>query len=126
REKVPDFFAINIQQEDLSAIQQYFIQHSSGLSSLSPMLLGRLSLINGTPPEKESFSTRPLRLSYRAKKFDSETVVEGLDELPPYDESQEKAFLSVEEDYAKRNSLKLNDNLTFILGGLEIEAQIKQ
>ncbi len=125
--KAPDFFAINMQEADLENIQSFFNSNSSGLKSLSPMILGRLMSVNSETPDDEDFSTRPLRLSYRAQNFPSETVLEGLEKLPAYTSAQgPKGFLSIEKEYATRKNLKLGDSLKFLIGGLEIEAEIRQ
>lgn len=125
-EKIPSFFAINIQEEDIEGIQSFFETHTAELKYLSPMILGRLMKKNEEPVTDERFLTRPLRLSYRAHQLSSEEVIEGLYELPPAKPGQEVGALSVEEEYAERHDLNLGDVLEFDIGGLDIKGEIQQ
>lgn len=123
---IPSFFAINMQEEDLTEIQNFFSENSGRLTHLSPMILGRLTEINNQPTEEERFLTRPLRLSYRGDLLESETVLEGPDRLPVADPQAMEAELSMEEGYAERYDFKLGDKLAFDVGGIEIRGRIAQ
>lgn len=126
RDKIPSFFAINIQEEDIFPIKDFFTEKKASLKHLSPMILGRLTHRNNEPVTEKRFLTRPLRLSFRAENLSSEEVVKGLKHLPRAQPTQEIGMVSVEEEYSERHNLKLGDLLRFEIGGIDVQAKVEQ
>lgn len=121
----PLFFAINIQEEDLSPLRSFVEGKGAVLEHESPMILGRLIKKNGEPIEENFFRRIPVRLSYRDQLLSSETVVAGKYPAGPYEASLSTLpSLSMEDRYARRWGFSLGDRLTFNILGTEIEARI--
>ncbi|MCB0412294.1 MAG: hypothetical protein KDD22_07195, partial [Bdellovibrionales bacterium] len=79
--EIPSFFAINIQEDELPEIQDFFANRSGDFRHPSPLILGRLLEINHAAPLDKDLLRKPLRLSYRTEPLDSERVLEGLPEM---------------------------------------------
>lgn len=115
----PNYFLINIQQDQIQSIQQWLEDNNIRSEPIYPMVRGRLVAINDEPVRqfvsKEKFKRsgidRELNLSWSDSLPTANTVAEGLwfDQLSDADVGS----VSVEQRLADRVGIKLNDQLTF-------------
>lgn len=131
----PALFLFDIQDEQLDPLKQLVKEHKGELVSLSPLIRARLLQINGNNFEKRIQSTdtltreeeqearirnRGLNLSYRPELAKSEQIVDGR----PLQDSQDKIEFSLEQKYAERMKIKMNDELTLDVQGVELKGRV--
>lgn len=117
----PNRFVINIQSDQLKAVQDYFATRKLVTPDLYPMVRGRLVAINDAPVNKEGYKDerarrlveREFNMSFGDQRRPDNRVVAGK-WWEPGDGS--KAF-SVEEGLAKTLGLKVGDTLTYDIAG---------
>lgn len=127
--QAPNFFAINIQPNEVSAFQQALQQLSLKTSALYPMVRGRLIMLNqqpimrAVPPAARNNNAlkRELNLSWTTMLPTSNQLTAGswwqaID--------QGKALVSVEQELAENLGIKLGDKLAFQIGDQTIEATV--
>ncbi len=126
----PNFFLINIQPNEVEALQAFL--HRQGLENtrLYPMVRGRLSTHNRKPVRVQSYTNkRARRLALR------EFNLSWAAELPPDNhleaghwwpgtDTEEQAF-SVEQGIAKTLGIKLGDRLTFRIADKPITGTVR-
>ncbi len=123
--EVPALFLFNIPESGLPDLRTFAIENDVELRYLSPMVLGRLSKVNGEKPEDDRLRRFPVRLSYREARIASETLVEGRDFRGHFDpNSATHAEVSIEKRFAERNGLKIGDELEFDIQGLPVLARV--
>lgn len=132
----PNRFVINIQPDQLSAVNTFFMERGMGNVELFPMVRGRLSAINDVPLNTEKFSNprakglaeREFNLSWADKlQVDNEIVAgkwwESTSSVAtPFTRSPAK--FSVEEGIAKTLGIKLGDRLTYTIAGTKFTATV--
>ena len=115
----PNHFLINIQPEELPAIQTIFSSNNIQ-APLYPMVLGRLVEINEKPVSPEDYkSERAKRLLIREFNMSAtQTVPEGniITNGKWFRKDQKQGF-SVEEGIAETLKLKMGDRLSFDIAG---------
>ena len=122
--EIPSFFLFNIPESQLEDLKSFATKENVELRYLSPMVQGRLMKVNGEPTKSDQFQRFPVRMSYRAQRIPSETLVEGRDLPTTYDDPSKPAEISVEMRFAERNDLKLGDVIEFDIQGVPIEAKV--
>ncbi len=120
----PSLFLMNIPEETTNEVNTFLQQKGLTLDNPSPFILAQLRTVNGRPPQQAWFKKYPVRLSYRESLLASETVVAGSKEFPPYDAKQGKPWVSIEKDFADRNSINLGDLMVFDIQGVEVEGVV--
>lgn len=140
---LPQYFAFDI-QDDQALMLQKLVQDQGGIINyMSPMVRARILKVNEVPFERISengsfqtresesearFRNRGVNLSYRDQLSNSEQIIAGQfwnpSELKQSNDPSMPAQLSVEESYAKRLGLKLNDQLEFDIQGLSVMGKI--
>ena len=124
----PNRFVVNIQPEQLSAVQQLFAD--AGLDAeFSPMVRGRLAKVNGLavgPADYEDdrakrLIDREFNLSYRMEMPAGNAVTAGRWFTAA---EQNSGVASVEDGLAKTLNLKLGDRLEFVVAGERVEVQV--
>jgi putative ABC transport system permease protein len=123
----PNQFVINIQPWELQPLSQ-FLTDSGIETDLYPMIRGRITAINGQPPERvldqdqleNNALKRELNLSWLAKAPAHNEVVSG--SWWPTD--TQESLISVEQQLAANLGLKLGDKITFEVGGDSFSATI--
>lgn len=132
--KVPNLFLFDIQEDQLAEIEELVKNEGYQLTNVSPMIRARMSKVNGesfTKAEREErftredqnenrFRNRGFNLTYRDQLSDSESLVAGR----PFDFSSEEPQISLEERFAERLGLKIGDELTFDISGIEISGRV--
>ena len=131
----PALFLFDIQEEQVSGLQQLLAEQKWQLSAISPMIRARLTKVNNqefnrhTPStlfttreeeDQQRFRQRGINLSYRTHLTPSEKVVKGKFWEQNYIEgSGQLPEISIEKRYAQRMDIHLGDLLTFEV--LEVE-----
>lgn len=125
-------FVINIQPNQLNAVNDFF--QSAGLKQtrLHPMVRGRLVKVNGnsldvaTLPDERAkrLATREFNLSWTDELQEDNRIVAGRwwDRLS--DEQVDAQQFSVEEGIAKTLGLKMGDELIYEIAGERVSAKI--
>lgn len=133
-EQAPNHFAINIisaQQPDFSAALS---EISSNTAPLYPVILGRLTQINGQAatelinPQARVMRTlqRDLNLTWTDQLPKDNEVVKGVwwSSSKPLNTADSPYYVSVESDLAKQLNVDVGDQLTFHIGGTDYLARI--
>ncbi len=133
-EQAPNHFAINIistQQPDFSAALS---EISSNAAPLYPVILGRLTQINGQAaselidPEARVMRTlqRDLNLTWTDQLPKDNEVIKGEWWSPsqPLNTTDSPYHVSLESDLAKQLNVDVGDQLTFHIGGIDYLARI--
>ena len=131
----PALFLFDIQDEQLDPLKQLIKEHKGELVSLSPLIRARLLQINGVNFEKRIQSNevltreeeqearmrnRGLNLSYRSSLAKSEQIIDGR----PLEDHPDKIEFSLEQKYAQRMQIRMKDELTLDVQGVEIKGQV--
>lgn len=132
----PSLFMFDIQDEQLEPILNYINKNNISPMQNSPMIRARLSQINNEDFEKSSvsdkaltreeenenrFRNRGFNLSYRSGLTPSERIYKGQDFK---DAKTELPKISLEQRFAKRLGIKINDILDFDIQGINIRGQV--
>ncbi|QBF27584.1 FtsX-like permease family protein [Pseudomonas tructae] len=127
----PNYFALNILPDDKNNFAQRLSEFSAAAAPLYPVIPGRLTAINGEPVQqivsKESTGDRAvqrdLSLTWAADLPQGNTLSEG-----QWWQAEPAAGslpgVSVEAELALSLKLKLGDQLTFTVGGLQRQVQV--
>jgi putative ABC transport system permease protein len=121
----PNRFVINIQPEQVAAIESRLAQADLPDAALYPMVRGRLIQINAKPVGPEGFSDE------RAQRMvDREFNLSYADEAPSHNPivsgswfKAGAAELSIEAGIAKTLGINLGDELTFDIAGEQVKAR---
>jgi putative ABC transport system permease protein len=121
----PNRFVINIQPEQTGAIEQRLAQAGIAGATLYPMVRGRLIAKNGTALGPEDFA------SERAQRLvDREFNLSYTKDAPGHNRitagkwfADGAAELSIEEGIARTLDIKLGDELTFDIAGIQVRAR---
>lgn len=130
-EQAPNHFAINIlpeQQADFSATLSAI---SSNTAPLYPVILGRLTQINGQAaaelidPDARVTRTlqRDLNLTWTEQLPADNLITQG-EWWTPHDSSEPAHSVSLESELAEQLGVSVGDQLTFHIGGTDYPAQI--
>ena len=137
--QIPNLFLFDIQPDQVNKLQKISKDLTGKELVLSSLVRSRILKINDQNYERfvqdDSFQTREaeaearfrnrgINLTYRDYIRPSEKITEGKFEGLFQKESGKLPGLSVEERYAERVGIKLNDIVTFDIQGLEIKAQV--
>lgn len=132
-EDAPNRFVINIQPQQLAAVQDYFAQQGMDHVELFPMVRGRLTAINDTPVSEQQY-TNPRARRLAAREFN----LSWADELQidnkitqgkwwgkqAHADSRLLHELSVEEGIAETLGIQLGDQLTYTIAGESFTATV--
>ncbi len=128
-EKTPNHFLINLQDNDLQAVEAWLNRHGAESEHIYPMTRGRLIKVNGEPVRqrvsKESFqrsgADRELNLSSAKALPQDNTLSEG---QWFNDNTATMTQVSVESQLAEKLDLALGDELTFMIAAEEKLAKV--
>ena len=121
----PNRFVINIQPDQVQAVERRLREAGIGEAPLHPMIRGRLVAVNGQAIGPENFA------SERAQRLvDREFNLTYADEQPTHNPivagrwfAPEAAELSIEQGIAERLGIALGDELTFDIAGSRVVAR---
>jgi putative ABC transport system permease protein len=124
----PNRFVINIQPDQLQAMESLFAARSLGRPEIYPMVRGRLVAINGRSVVAKDYADersqrlveREFNLSWASNVRADNRIISG--RFWRGDEAPEQ--WSVEEGIAQRLGLALNDELVFEVAGKRIAARV--
>ncbi len=127
----PRFFVVDAKEEQLSDITKQVENMGAKLENTAPMIRARIIKINGKDQEEldskdNNARNAAVNLSYRSKLKKSEQIVQGRDFSGDYDspDFSKPIELSVEQRYASRRGINLDDKIVFDILGLELEAVV--
>ncbi len=139
--QIPSLFLFDIQDEQVSPLQEKVKSLGFEAKDFSPLIRARLLEINDVAFERangnagfntreqeveQRFRNRGFNLSYRERLFPSETVIAGENFYGTPNTSPSKLpRISVEKRFAERLGLNLDDKLKFDIQGVEFEGQVK-
>ncbi len=135
---LPSLFLFDIQEDQVDGLRAELEESSLSSRTLSPMIMGRLSSINGRPYERKEetsfgreeeqeqrFRNRGINISFRSTLGASEEIVAGKFFDKPYDPASARPFeISLEQRYAERLGIKLGDKLGFDIQGVPFEGEV--
>lgn len=125
----PNYFLINIQPEQVTAIKTQLSETLSNDIDLHPMIRGRLIKINNNTinpndydnPRANRLTAREFNLSYADKMQSDNRLVNG--EWWPQ-KNNAKHFFSVEEGISKTLGIRMGDTLTYSIAGQDITGEV--
>lgn len=123
----PNRFIIGIQPDQIEAAKKFFIDNKSSVPQLSPMVRGRLVMINEKNVSGADYSDdrakrlveREFNLSWSEKLPEANTVTSG-----KWWDTKDSALLSVEQGIAETLGIKLGDTLTYEVAGSRFSAKV--
>lgn len=126
----PNRFVIGIQPDQLEGVKRYFSEHGIVTPDLYPMVRARLTQVNGRAVSSDDFQDERAR-----RMVEREFNVSYSDEPPAHNTIEAGRWwtkgrgdppreLSVETGIARTLGWKLNDVLTFTVGGEAFSARI--
>lgn len=144
--RIPGFFLIDIQPEQLAPLTQFLESKHYTLTNVSPIIRGRILTVNGKgfyerlehsellgKKERDNgsfggaYRRREFNFSYREFLDQSEKIVKGkpLNQTTwGFSNSVEKMEISLEEGFADRFDLKIDDTITFNIQGMAFEGKV--
>ena len=125
--ETPNRFVVNIQADQLEAMQAFFGRHGLPVPEMQPMVRGRLVEINGRAVNGDSYAEpraralveREFNLSYLQQMPDWNKLVAGR-----WWAADAQGELSVEEGIAQTLGIHLGDTLTYDVAGSRFTARV--
>ncbi|MFZ4403692.1 MAG: ABC transporter permease [Pseudobdellovibrionaceae bacterium] len=146
KSKLPSLFMFDIQDEQAEGVKSIAKDLTQTDTTLYPLIRARILKINDQDFERKAlsgafktreeelearFRNRGVNLSYRPALLSSETIVEGKDFSPQTqaklglgDKNSTVAEISVENKFAKRVGLKIDDQVLFDVQGIQVLAKV--
>lgn len=137
---LPSFFLFDIQDDQVDKFSEFLKESNVVLRHLSPMVRARITKVNDKDFERglenQTFRTREdeseartrnrgVNISYRSEASADETIVDGDPfPTPSHDAKSGLPLISLEKRYAERMQLKIGDELTFDVQGVEVRAKV--
>ena len=127
--ETPNRFIINMQQNQLAGMQQFFSDQGLSIPATYPMVRGRLQAINDVPVSANNYEDartkrlveREFNLSWASNLQDDNSIVSG----KWWGDGKSMAGqFSVEEDIAQHMGVKVGDMLTYNIAGEVISAPV--
>ncbi|MBF0390781.1 MAG: ABC transporter permease [Desulfamplus sp.] len=144
--KIPGFFLIDIQPEQLEPLRDFLRSKKCALTNVSPIIRGRIISVNGKGfydrLDKENggknSENRSLRGQYRRREFnfsyrdslddESEKVVKGkpLSQTiwNPQTNNKKLMEISIEEGFAERFKIEIGDTMEFNIQGMPLKGEV--
>ena len=124
----PNYFLINIQPDEVTAMQN-FIRDNAGMTpEFFPMIRGRLTAINGREVDPDAYADpRAQRLASRDFNLSIAKTMQADNKLSAghwWTADKNQRLFSVEDGIAETLGIKLNDALTYIVAGKEITGTV--
>ncbi|MCP3922164.1 MAG: ABC transporter permease [Desulfobacterales bacterium] len=134
--KIPVFFLIDVQEEQLNPVKDFIKEQNHNLSNISPIVIGRITSINGEGFYKrrkkmdQKSRRRYRRLEYNFSTRDelgnSENIVEGIPlTKDKWDFESNKPFeISLAKSFADNNKIKIGDIMSFDIQGMPLTGKV--
>ncbi|MBT7950293.1 MAG: FtsX-like permease family protein [Gammaproteobacteria bacterium] len=127
-EGTPNYFLINIQPDEVSALNSFLQERAELSADIYPMIRGRLVAINDKAVSSDDYTDqRAQRLVNREFNLSIAENMQADNRLEAgvwWSESETDAVFSVEEGIAESLGIALNDSLTYSIGGLEVTGRV--
>ncbi len=128
-EDAPNHFLINIQPDELDSVAGLFEKNGVTAPQFTPLVRARMTTINGESVKDRAYpnedgrwlANREANLSWNAELSASNELVDGTWWPPEYDGPP---LVSIEEESAVNTGLGIGDQLTFVVAGREVAAEI--
>ena len=132
RNKLPDgtpnYFLINIQGDEVEKLDSFLQQRAALTTEIYPMIRGRLTAINNKEVDAGDYKdqraqrliSREFNLSF-AKTLQEDNRLESGEWWAG---SETRPVFSVEEDIAETLRIKIDDELTYSIGGEEVRGKV--
>ncbi|HUL42667.1 MAG TPA: ABC transporter permease [Burkholderiales bacterium] len=125
----PNRFLVNIQKDQLQALQGFFAAHGMGQLPIFPMVRGRLTAINGkrvspadySEPRAKRLVEREFNLSWARELQNDNQIVAG---RWWREQDSGKAEFSVEKGLAETLGIRLGDRLTYDIAGNVLSGRV--
>lgn len=122
----PNRFVINIQADQIPAVEAFFNQSGIKGSRILPMIRGRLMTRNGEDIQRKVWATdRQQRLAQREFNLSMAETLQSDNQLIEGEwwgkADAGKRYMSIEQDLASNLGIRLNDQLVFDVEGVLIE-----
>ncbi len=127
--EAPNYFLINVQADQVNALNDFLARENIEGSGLYPMVRGRLMAIDGRPvsaadydsPRAQRLMEREFNLSWAAELQEDNQVVAGT-WWPSTEPVRQE--MSVEIGLAETLGIKLNHELQFMVAGRTVQARV--
>jgi len=124
----PNYFLINIQEEDVPALTSFLEEDNRTTASIYPMIRARLTEINGQGVNPDSYAdeeqqrwlSREYNLTWSENLPQANQITAG----HWWTTATDEPLFSLEEGLMQRLGLKLNDSITFLIAGREVSGRI--
>jgi putative ABC transport system permease protein len=127
-EGTPNYFLINIQPDEVNALNSFLQERAELSADIYPMIRGRLVAINDKAVSSDDYTDqRAQRLVNREFNLSIAENMQSDNRLEAgawWTESETDAVFSVEEGIAESLGIVLNDSLTYSIGGLEVTGRV--
>ncbi|UPW16780.1 cell division protein FtsX [Agarivorans sp. TSD2052] len=131
-EGAPNHFMYNISEQQKPLLVERFAAENVELTDMFPMLRGRLVAINGDSVSQQREGEYSEKDSSRRRGAGRELNLSSVANLPYRNQllegqwftEQSQRQASVEQDFAERLDIKLNDTLAFMVGSTQIEVNV--
>lgn len=130
-EDAPNHFALNIAPADVEEIRALLDANSREQGGLFPMIRGRITAVNGIDAKswekthRSEIGDEPRLSSGRnltwAAEMPGDNVLVAGDWWSPDDD---RAMVSLEDDYAEDRGLSIGDRLSFDIGGEHLDVEV--
>ncbi|HEY5701012.1 MAG TPA: FtsX-like permease family protein, partial [Gammaproteobacteria bacterium] len=125
----PNYFLVNVQSEDVDALQKFLAVEGVDSTMFFPMIRGRLTAINGARVTPDDYDNpRAQRLVAREFNLSSAEILQSDNQITAgrwwTKKDFDKPLISVEEGIARTLGFRLGDRLTFHVAGIDVEAEI--
>ncbi|MCS5707439.1 FtsX-like permease family protein [Candidatus Berkiella cookevillensis] len=132
-ENTPNYFLINIQEDDVTQLENWFLQNNLEAIHLYPVIRATFTHINGnavnTWGEGRSDEAAPvglnraINLTWMTKLPSDNQVIAGVEweSVAP-----NSPVISIEENFASRRNIKLGDELSFLIDSKSVSAKVTQ
>jgi putative ABC transport system permease protein len=128
-EDAPNHFMINIQPHEVDEVAALFARNNVAVPDFTPMVRARMTTINGESVKERSYpnedgrwlANREANLSWTAELSASNELLEG--DWWPLDYSG-PPLISIEEESATNAGIGIGDQLTFVVAGQEVAADV--
>lgn len=120
--EAPDHFILNIAPDEVAAVEQTLRRSAVEAEGLYPMIRGRVMAVNGAPLPRDGEGPRQREANFTW----SEELPEGNEVVAGrwWQAGTDAALVSLEEDFAGRLGVEVDDTLTLRVGAQALEVTV--
>lgn len=121
--ETPNYFLLNVQPDQVTPVQNWLRQQGIHSVEFYPMVRARMSHINGQPISQDKGLSRSINLTWMTSLPKNNKVLLGEKWQPTL---SGQAVVSLEQGFAQRQNLHINDTVSFQINDRLITAKIIQ